>query len=187
MASNPSQNTGTLNPTRLIVVPSASFHVPACRALKIPSHTPLAVAMASATIASSIVAGQVRARSSFTSRPVTIDSPKLPRPNTFFSQITYCVGNGRFNANRSRIAAIRSGVGFFNNSRAGSPGTRRTSRKTAMLAMNNASANEPNRRDRNACMAEILWCHAREPQALTVSEGWSKHRRAAGPFCRRMC
>ena len=35
-------------------------------------------ALAGLGVDTTIVAGQVRARSSFTSRPVTIDSPKLP-------------------------------------------------------------------------------------------------------------
>ena len=138
---------------RLTVVPSASFHVPAFRAQKTPSHTPATVASTRATMESSMVAGQVRARSSFTSRPVTTDSPKLPRPITFLSQSQYCSGRGRSKPSRAWMAAIRSGVGFFNSNRAGSPGTARTNRNTAMLATNSATISDPIRRSRNARMA----------------------------------
>src|ERR1035441_6759351 len=47
---------------------------------------------------------------------------------------------------------MRSGVGFFRSRRAGSPGTARTSRKTAMLATNSATTSDPIRRSRNTCM-----------------------------------
>ena len=57
-----------------------STHDPGLRLAKTPIVTPSTVAKTMAVNASSQVAGNVRAISAVTGRPVTIESPRSPRP-----------------------------------------------------------------------------------------------------------
>src|SRR5690554_1547794 len=132
MASSPNQKVGMLTPMRARIMESASTHEFGLRAEIIPKPMPITRAKMMAATASSTVLGKKSMSSCVTGRLVRVERPRSPCTTPVMKRWN-CTGMESLRPKRSRMrSTVAASANSPASSRAGSPGAKRTIRKTMM-------------------------------------------------------